>query len=318
MDYEAVRKQLEGPMEGLPTIFNSDNSTDGGALKEVVDYMVDGGIRRGSGCMMAGGAVGQFMTMTIPERKRLHEQAVAATDGRVPLVVCCQESGTDQVIELTKHAASIGADAVQVAPPHYYFPGQLDQDDVFRFFAEVASAADIAIVAYHNWWSSVGIEPETLQRMATELESVVAVKWRGRNYYENYRGLKLCADKLTMVENTLQLTLTLAHQLGARGFITYSGLVWPEYDLKLWRLMEERRYAEAGEKQLSLLVPLFELSQKVSGEHANIMAEMMRLAGLPTWTPRRPTRPLPEPAKRELKEIMANAGVPRMKEAVVE
>ena len=74
--------------------------------------------------------------------------------------------------------------------------------------------------------------------------------------------------------------------------------------------MEERRYAEAGEKQLSLAVPVFELANQVSGEHANIMAEMTRPAGLPYWRPRRPTPSLPPEAVKHLERILQQAGAP--------
>ncbi len=299
-------------MECVPTIFDRRNQLDGPAIADVVEYLIEGGIQNGTGCLLIGGAVGQFMTMTLQERMRLFEVAAGAAGGRVPTVMGCQSTSTDLSLQLVKHAASVGADAVQLSPPHYYFSPQLSQDDVFRFFADLADEVDIAMAGYHNWWSSVGIDPETLLRLAEELDSFVAVKWRGRTDFENYIGYKLCADKISMIENSLNLMLTAPHQMGARGFISYLGLIWPEYDLELWRLLEERRYAEAGEKMLSLILPIYELTWKVSGEHSNIMAELTRLAGLPTWVPRRPTRPLSEPFQKELRKILEKAGCPRL------
>lgn len=316
MDFQGVRKKLVGPMETVPTVFDSNGRLDLAQTADVVQFMVDHGIRNGTGFLLVGGAVGQFAALAPDERKSLAEACVKAADGRVPVVVSCQTSCTDHSIDLARHAASAGADAIQLSPPHYYFYPQLSQDDVIQYFEDVAKEVDIAIVAYHNWWSSVGIAPATLEKMADTIPNLVGVKWRGRDDYETYLGYKLCAHKLSMIENALHLTLTAPHQMGARAFVTYIGIAWPEYDLELWRLLESGDYARASEMLLSLAVPLYELAAtKVRGEHSNVMAELCRLAGFPGWIPRRPTRPLPPEAGKELEQLLAGAGAPFVKRA---
>ncbi|HUZ47569.1 MAG TPA: dihydrodipicolinate synthase family protein [Terriglobia bacterium] len=316
MSYQDVRNKLVGPMETVPTVFDSNGKLDLAQTADVINFMVDRGIRNGSGFLLVGGAVGQFAALATEERKSLAEACVKTADGRVPVVVSCQTTCTDHSIDLAKHAVSAGADAIQLSPPHYYFYPQLSQDDVIQYFDDVAKEADIAIVAYHNWWSSVGIAPSTLAKMADEIPNLVGVKWRGRDDYETYLGYKLCAHKLSMIENALHLTLTTPHQMGARAFVTYIGIVWPEYDLELWRLLESKDYAKASSMLLSLAVPLYELAAtKVRGEHSNVMAELRRLAGFPAWTPRRPTRPVPPEASKELEKLFAQAGAPFLKKA---
>jgi dihydrodipicolinate synthase/N-acetylneuraminate lyase len=316
MNYQDIRKKLVGPMETIPTVFDSNGKLDLAQTADVISFMVDRGIRNGSGFLLVGGAVGQFATLATEERMSLAEACVKAAGGRVPVVVSCQTTCTDHSIDLAEHAVSVGADAIQISPPHYYFYPQLSQDDVIQYFDDVAKAANIAIVGYHNWWSSVGIAPQTLEKMAVEIPNLVGVKWRGRDDYETYLGYKLCAHKLSMIENALHLTLTTPHQMGARAFVTYIGIAWPEYDLELWRLLETKNYAQASAMLLSLAVPLYELAAtKVRGEHSNVMAELRRLAGFPAWTPRRPTRPVPPEASKELEELFAKAGAPFLKQA---
>ncbi len=318
MAYQDIREKLVGPMETVPTVFSSNGKLDLAQTADVIRFMVDRGIRNGCGFLLVGGAVGQFATLASEERKSLAEACVKAADGRVPVVVSCQTTCTDHSIDLAKHAVSVGADAIQLSPPHYYFYPQLSQDDVVQYFADVAKEAEIAIVAYHNWWSSVGIAPQTLSRMADEIPNLVGVKWRGRDDYETYLGYRLCARKLSMIENALHLTLTTPHQLGSRAFVTYIGIVWPEYDLEVWRLLECEDYAKASALLLTLAVPLYELAAtKVRGEHSNVMAELRRLAGFPAWTPRRPTRPVPPEASKELEELFASAGAPFLRKPTV-
>jgi dihydrodipicolinate synthase/N-acetylneuraminate lyase len=315
MDFEAVRKRLVGPMETVPTILDERNQLDLGATADVVVHLVDAGIGTQCGFLLVGGAVGQFTCLTTGERKALAEACVKAARGRVPVVVGCQASGTDQAIDLARHAADVGADAVQLSPPHYFFHPQLSQDDVFRFFADVADEAEVAIVGYHNWWASVGIAPRTLRRLAGEVEGFVGVKWRGRDDHETHLGYRMCADRISMIENAFHLTLTTPHQMGARGFVSYVGLVWPEHDLELWRLLEEKRYVEATSKIRALAIPLYELANSFPGDQSSVMAELLRLAGRRTWTPRRPARPLSPANREQMRQLLVGAGVPFLKRA---
>jgi 4-hydroxy-tetrahydrodipicolinate synthase len=315
MDFEAVRKRLVGPMETVPTVLDERNHLDLGAIADVIEFLVEAGFGKEGGSLLVGGAVGQFTCLTTTERKALAEACIKAARGRVPVVVGCQASGTDLVIDLARHAADVGADAAQLSPPHYFFHPQLSQDDVVRFFADVAGEAEVAIVGYHNWWASVGIAPRTLRKLADEVEAFVGVKWRGRDDRETHLGYRLCADRVSMVENAFHLTLTTPHQMGARGFVGYIGLVWPEYDLELWRLLEERRYVEATRKIRALAIPLYELANSLPGDQSNVMAELLRLAGRRTWIPRRPARPLSPADREELERLLVGAGAPFLKGA---
>ena len=316
MDYQAVRARLVGPIEGVPTIFDADNKPDLRAIQRVVNWLVDSGYRNGTGALLCCSAVGQFMTMTNDERKAVHEACVEAAAGRVPVIVGAQASGTDLAIDIAEHAASIGADMIQLAPPHYYFAPQIGQEDVIQFFKDIAAEADIAIVGYHNWWSSVGIDPETVARLADEVPNLVGIKWRGRNDAETYLGYRLCARKINIIENDHHFWAATVHQYGARAFVSVTGLAWPEYDLEVWRLLEANQYAEATEMLERLAIPLNAVAYKVNGEFSNLMCELLRMRGFAGWTPRRPTRPLPQWAVKEVHALFHAAGAPFMKELV--
>lgn len=295
-------------MELLPTIFKSNNEIDLRATKDLINFMIENGIKTGTATILVQGAFGQFFTMSMEERKRHAEACVEAADGRVPIVVGCQAIATDDACELAKFAAKIGADVIQLAPPHYYF--SLTENDVFTFFKTVADSAEIGIEVYNNYWSTVGVSPNLLERMADEIDNVIASKWCGEDRYSNYLGYKKCADKLSLIDNAYSFNLTLGHQLGASGFITHVGTFWPEYDIKIWNLMKEGKYAKATEEMRRFFVPLYEFHQKVSGQGASVGLECLKISGRLSGLPRLPETPLTAKEKRELKQLFQNAQAP--------
>jgi len=76
------------------------------------------------------------------------EMVVEAARGRVPVIIHTGAITTQQAVELTQHAVSIGADAVALIPPYYY---HYSDDALFAHFARVAEQApDMPIYLYEN------------------------------------------------------------------------------------------------------------------------------------------------------------------------
>ena len=90
-------------------------------------------------------------------------------------------------------------------------------------------------------------------------------------------------------------------------FLDQSGVdVYPQYELKVWELLESGCYAEAQNMLDRLYMPLQELSVKVgrrSGGYSMHKA-LMALMGHPVGPPRPPTLPLSPAHLAELREIL--------------
>ena len=91
-----LRSRLQGCYVTLPTMFRDDAglSVDLDAMHRHVRFLIDGGITTGTGVLLAGGAAGDFSTMTFDERVAVTEAVVAEADGRVPVVMGGQTTST--------------------------------------------------------------------------------------------------------------------------------------------------------------------------------------------------------------------------------
>ena len=107
---------------------------DEDAFAPYVDFLVDGGLDG----ILALGTTGEGILLSTEERKRAAELFASAGAGRFQIAVHCGAQTTADTVELARHAAELGADAVAVIGPPYYV---LDDEALYRHFAAAADAA---------------------------------------------------------------------------------------------------------------------------------------------------------------------------------
>jgi len=141
---------FHGVLPALITPFTADGEAiDATALTAIVDRLVAGGV----GGLVPGGSTGEFTTMSHAERRELVEVAVAAADGRVPVVAGTGALSTRETVALSRHAEQAGAAAVMVVPPFYDPPSWRELQ---AHYAAVADAIDIPIM-YYNLPGATGV-----------------------------------------------------------------------------------------------------------------------------------------------------------------
>ena len=91
MDRHRARERLTGCYVTVPTLFcDADLSLNLPAMRRHVRFLLDGGIGTGTGVLLAGGAAGDFSTMTLDERMQVAETIVEEAAGRVPVAMGVQ------------------------------------------------------------------------------------------------------------------------------------------------------------------------------------------------------------------------------------
>ena len=94
--------------------------------------------------------------------------------GRVPLVIGVGAAGTKEMVELARHAESVGADAVLVVSPFYWKVGE---EALFRHSATVAESVGIPVVIYNlPTLTGIDLSPSLVARIADECPNAVGIK----------------------------------------------------------------------------------------------------------------------------------------------
>jgi dihydrodipicolinate synthase/N-acetylneuraminate lyase len=118
----------------LTPLRDAGEALDEAAIGPYVDFLAAGGVDG----LLALGTTGEGFLLPLEQRRRAAHLFVEASAGRLRVAVHCGAQSTWDTVELSAHAAEVGADAVAVmAPP--YFP--LDDAEVLAHFAAAARAA---------------------------------------------------------------------------------------------------------------------------------------------------------------------------------
>ena len=194
-----AKRTICGPLIPLITHYRDDLSVDHDAVRENVRYVVERGVRTGSGVLLAAGAGGDFPMLTLDERKAVSETIVRAADGRTPVVVGAQDTNPARSVELARFAEDIGAWGIQLAPGYYYASSP---DDCYRVFEAVHEATStLGIMIYNTYWEGYDMSLDEVERLA-ELPRCAALKWStARGVLDYQRGVERFRERLAVIDN---------------------------------------------------------------------------------------------------------------------
>jgi 4-hydroxy-tetrahydrodipicolinate synthase len=167
-----ARAHMRGIWAAALTPFNADGSIDEKGFCQNMEHWtqaldIDG--------LFIAGKQGEFYAMSIEERKRVFDLAVATCGDHASTIMSCSDQNLDVVLDLAHHAQSCGADYIVVHAPVLNFV--IDRDEVvYQYFKTVSDAVDIGIALWSHPDSGYLMSPELCSRVA-DLDNVVAIKY---------------------------------------------------------------------------------------------------------------------------------------------
>lgn len=236
------KEKLRGVVISLPTFCDDEHNVLLDRFHKHVRWLVDHGIRTGSGVLLGSGGLGEGYFLSEEEFCGTIDTLAEAAAGEVPTMVGIFELSAREAARKARYAADAGIDFIQLAPPHYLVPSE---DDVFYHYSYVNDAADIGIMAYNVPWAMPQPGFDLTARLMEQfigLENVVGVKWSSYNIRHYTSMLRLFSEDLNFIDNLL--VFSLASRLGATGFIDWYANAAPRLSLKLWQMWEERKFDE--------------------------------------------------------------------------
>lgn len=153
----------------MTTPFSATGEVDEKALVRDIevlthDLKIDG--------VFCTGVMGEFWALTQSERKRTVEVIVENTSGRCPVLAHTGHHSARETIELTRHAAEIGADFVVVINP-FYPPAS--EEGLKRWFLEVLDSVEIGVWLFDTNYSGVSLPLGLIDQLA-DVENVCGIK----------------------------------------------------------------------------------------------------------------------------------------------
>ncbi len=110
------------------TPMTSYEKLDDHGISNLIEHLISGGVHG----LFILGTNGEAPSLSYDMRKELIRKTCAQVNGRVPILVGITDTSIAGSIELSEYSASVGADAVVVAPPYYFPVSQAEMADYFE------------------------------------------------------------------------------------------------------------------------------------------------------------------------------------------
>lgn len=160
---------ITGSIVAIVTPMHEDGSLDLDRYRALIDWHIDSG----TAAIVAVGTTGESPTVDVEEHTTLIRVAVEQAAGRVPVIAGAGGNATAEAIELSRHAARVGASATLQVVPYYNKPGQ---EGLYRHFRAVAEAVDLPVILYNVPGRTVAdLHNDTVLRLS-EVPGIVGLK----------------------------------------------------------------------------------------------------------------------------------------------
>ncbi|GHV73291.1 4-hydroxy-tetrahydrodipicolinate synthase [Spirochaetia bacterium] len=299
---QALCAKLRGAFTALVTPFKENGDVDYEGFRKLIKFQLNEGING----LVPLGTTGETPTMDDDEEEKLIRIAVDEVKGRVPLIIGTGSNDTKHMVDYTKRAKDLGADAALVVTPYYNKP---NDTGLIKHF-EAAAAVGIPVVIY-NIGSRTGRNiPIALMKRLAEIPGIIGVKeasgdinQMGDTIQEIALPRKAAGNPFVVLSGDDGLTLPLI-ALGGDGIISVISNLIPKKITALAKACLEGNFEEGRRLHYELLP--FAKTAFIETNPIPIKAAL-NWAGLPAGPTRLPLGPLEtknEPALRTVVEAL--------------
>lgn len=230
--------QLRGVLPVLQTPFGDHGELDLPTLVAEIEWVLDQGVAG-----VTTGMVSELLRLTETERADLSEVVVATARRRGALsVISCGSESTRTSVQMARHAAAAGADAVMVNPP---LTATLDASELLGHFSTILDAVDIPLVVqdasgYVGRPLDLELQLELLERFPDQVYFKPEASPIGQRLS---RVRDLTEGRARILEGTGGAALLDSYRRGIVGTMPGAEVCWAVQ--RLWDLLEAEEWDAA-------------------------------------------------------------------------
>ena len=163
-------KKLKGTGVAVVTPFKNDLSIDFDAINNIVDFLINNGIKY----IVVQGTTGESSTMSDDEKMISRQAFVKANNNRIPLVLGFGSNDTNYLLKNLKKTDFTGYSAILSVTPYYNKP---TMNGLYNHFSLLAKSSTLPIILY-NVPSRTGCNmlPEITITLANEFKNIIGIK----------------------------------------------------------------------------------------------------------------------------------------------
>ena len=297
-------KPLCGIVPPMVTPLLGRDHLDVAGLERLLERVIGGGVH---GVFMLG-TTGEAPSLSYRLRREVIERACKIVRGRVSVLVGITDTSVVEAVNLARHAAESGAQAVVTAAPYYFPEGQ---PELIEWAQKLVPDLPLPVYIYNMpQMTKVTFEPETI-RQFTQMEGIAGLKDSSGdvNYYRKLVEVaKARPDWRVFVGPEHLLVETL--RLGGHGGVNGGAQIDPNLLVGLYDATTKGDNATVERLQARLL-KLGEIYRV--GRHASTVIKgvkcALNLLGICAGEMEEPFRSFNEPERRIVAKTLTELGL---------
>ncbi|WP_432474241.1 4-hydroxy-tetrahydrodipicolinate synthase [Amphritea sp. HPY] len=160
---------FEGVLVPVVTPFDSEGKVDYSALGNLLDHLINAGVRG----VVACGTTGEYYAFVGDERRSVMAFIADRVGDRALLIAGVNDTHTAGSVEKAEEAKALGYKALMLAPPIYCLP---QEAEIIQHYKTVSVEADMPIIMYNfPDRSGVEISVEAVIELSTD-KNIVGIK----------------------------------------------------------------------------------------------------------------------------------------------
>lgn len=291
---------LKGVIPPIVTPVDAEENVDEQGLKNVIDYVLDGGVHG----IFVLGSNGEFYALDYENQKRAVEITVNHVNKRVPVYAGVSAITTKGCIKSAKMAEEAGADALTVLTPMFIKP---NEKELYNHFEAIAKATKLPVLLYNNPDKTTNnISVSMLERLA-RIDNIVGIKNTSLDFAQTIEFIRVTKD----IENFKVLSGsdyfiygTLAY--GGAGCVAGTANVAPKLVVDIYEKYMAGDYQGAMAAQYEL-IPL--RNTYSYGSFPVVMKDCLNLMGVNVGHPVKPIDHCSEERLEAIKKVLIELGL---------
>jgi dihydrodipicolinate synthase/N-acetylneuraminate lyase len=299
-----MKLELKGIVPPMITPLLGPDQLDVAGFEKVLERVLAGGVH---GVFILG-TTGEAPSLSYRLRREVIDRACKIVRGRVPVLVGITDTSMVESVNLARHAAAAGAQALVTAAPYYFPEGQ---PELIDFVQDLVTQLPLPLYLYNMpQMTKVTFEPETIRQL-TQLEGLIGLKDSSGDliYYQKLVEVaKARPDWRVFVGPEHLLVETLRR--GGHGGVNGGAQVDPHLLVGLYDATIRGDHATVDRLQARLL-KLGEIYRV--GRHASTVIKgvkcALNLLGICSGEMAEPFRAFNEPERRKVEQTLRELGL---------
>jgi 4-hydroxy-tetrahydrodipicolinate synthase len=207
----------------MTTPFDRNDNVNYSSIRDHVNFLIE----RGVDCLYPCGTTGEAHLLSVDERKKIAETVVDEAAGRVTVYIHTGAMTQKDTVELSRHAAAIGADGVGAVTPCYF---SVNDREMAEYYISIAKSVpeDFPVYLYNiPQCAANDLTADVAEQIVSKAKNVIGIKYSFLDMGRTRQYLSVNGGNFSVLHGADKF-LTSLLPLGLDGTVSGVSSVYPE------------------------------------------------------------------------------------------